>query len=270
MAEEQKPKKWKALASRAKAKFKPSSAISGQQASSTGSRSSVPPTPAQTNAGKSSQKHVLADGELEDIAAGNRSALAGSEPEPATRERTRNATNTTGIASGAAQTGQRQAREQVVHTVKAKENVGSNEKPHNTAIPSTCKKDKESSTQDAEQVPDPTEAPWYHSRTPEWNAAVKAWKRDHSEHFSELAQMMTAPDGSYINGIDSISRLPHGKNTSKEVVARLKRWLPVLAGIRGFVQQTSKFDPHSTAPAICAMVFFGIDVSTPFGEETID
>ena len=105
-------------------------------------------------------------------------------------------------------------------------------------------------------------SPWYSKRTPIWNDAVKLWKAENPEGCLEL-ETMTAGMKSLVQGADFLSQFQPASKSSKQIAARLKRWQPTLAAVRGIGRSVAALDPHKIAPIICASVFFSIDVSNP-------
>jgi hypothetical protein len=49
-------------------------------------------------------------------------------------------------------------------------------------------------------------------------------------------------------------------STSKEVVHRMKRWLPSLASVKSVVMPIAALDPNKLAPICCAIVFSTTEV----------
>ena len=110
----------------------------------------------------------------------------------------------------------------------------------------------------AEQTP--SESLWYSERTPIWNNAVKKWRAENPKGCLEL-ERMTAGVKSPIQRADFLSLFQPASDPSKQTAARLKRWQPTLAAVRGIGMSVAALDPHMIAPIICASVFFSIDVS---------
>ena len=110
----------------------------------------------------------------------------------------------------------------------------------------------------AEQTP--SGSLWYSERTPIWNNAVKKWRAGNPKGCLEL-EKMTAGVESPIQRADFLSLFQPASDSSKQTAARLKRWQPTLAAVRGIGMSVAALDPHKIAPIICASVFFSIDVS---------
>lgn len=204
---------------------------------------------------------VTADDKLEKIAVKDKSISAGSEPKPGSgiSKAVKKTVNSTQEAASAAQTRQSPKPEEVVHGIQHDSSIPRSGHP----MPSLSTHLKaESSLRGAVELPDPTEAPWYHSRTPEWNAAVKAWKAKSPAQFEEMQNMVKANNAQSISGLDSLFHLPHGKEISSEKRTRLKRWQNPLASARGIAMTAANFDPNKIAPIVCASVLFGVDVRT--------
>lgn len=108
---------------------------------------------------------------------------------------------------------------------------------------------------------EPSEAPWYFKRTPQWNAAVVIWGAEYPAHFLELKKLTERSTTTPMSGADALFRLQPAKESSNEIVARMKRWQPALASARGIAMAAANFDPHKVAPIVCASVLFGINVS---------
>ena len=107
---------------------------------------------------------------------------------------------------------------------------------------------------------------WYSEKTPKWNEAVEEWKAGHVEEFDELMRSAKAANESAADESgDWLFKLRPAEKSSKHTAARLKRWQPVLASVRGIAMTASAADPHKIAPIVCASVFFGLDVSTSSG-----
>lgn len=103
--------------------------------------------------------------------------------------------------------------------------------------------------------------PWYSEKTPQWNQSVQIWKEQHPKDFEELKASANGKAG--VEAEDWLSSHP-AQQTSKQTAARLKRWQPVLASVRGIAMTAAAIDPHKIAPIVCASIFFGIDVNTLF------
>lgn len=110
---------------------------------------------------------------------------------------------------------------------------------------------------------------WYSEKTPQWNHSVEIWRKQHPEDFKELRTMITSQgktstDGNAAFGAEDWLFNRPAQQTSKQTAARLKRWQPVMASVRGIAMTAAAADPHKIAPIVCASVFFGIDVSACF------
>ncbi|KAI1451725.1 hypothetical protein F4805DRAFT_74695 [Annulohypoxylon moriforme] len=94
---------------------------------------------------------------------------------------------------------------------------------------------------------------WSSENTPKWNEAVKKWSGDNQEDYETL-----------VNFVGNKSSEPVcfelAEYTSREVSARIKRWLPVISGIRGLAMTFANLDPYKIAPLVCSSVFFAIDI----------
>ncbi|KAI9659856.1 MAG: hypothetical protein M1821_001208 [Bathelium mastoideum] len=103
---------------------------------------------------------------------------------------------------------------------------------------------------------------WYSEKTPKWNEAVKQWKAGLGEKkFAELVRSAKAANGSAADESgDWLCKLRPAEESSKQTTARLKRWTPVLASVRGIAMTASAADPHKIAPIVCASLFFGLDI----------
>lgn len=107
---------------------------------------------------------------------------------------------------------------------------------------------------------------WYSEKTPKWNEAVEEWKAGHVKEFDELMQSARAANKSAADESgDWLLRLRPAEKSSKQTAARLKRWQPVLASVRGIAMAAAAFDHHKIAPIVCASVLFGLDVSISGG-----
>lgn len=102
---------------------------------------------------------------------------------------------------------------------------------------------------------------WHSKNTPIWNEAVEKWKSDSPKQYAELDKLRARFDSSHIDKADEFFRLASSKPSSNQATARTKRWLPVLAAIRGITMTAAALDPHKIAPIVCASVFFSIDVN---------
>ena len=107
----------------------------------------------------------------------------------------------------------------------------------------------------------PSKSPWYSERTPKWNDAVNMWRVENRKGYLELEKMTDGVTKSPIEKADALFRLQPASKSSKHITARLKRWQPTFAAIRGISMTAAALDPHKIAPIICASVFFSIDVS---------
>ncbi|KAI9689730.1 MAG: hypothetical protein M1822_009612 [Bathelium mastoideum] len=102
---------------------------------------------------------------------------------------------------------------------------------------------------------------WYSEKTPKWNEAVEKWKAQQGEEFAELMRSAKVANGSAADESgDWLFKLRPVEKSSKQTVARLKRWRPVLADVRGIAMTTSAVDPHNIAPIVCASLLFGLDI----------
>lgn len=71
-------------------------------------------------------------------------------------------------------------------------------------------------------------------KTPNWNEAVEKWKAGHGEELDELMRSAKAANkGAADESGDWLFKLRPAIKSSKHTAARLKRWQPVLASIRG-------------------------------------
>ena len=98
---------------------------------------------------------------------------------------------------------------------------------------------------------------------PQWTIAVKGWKEKYPDEFVALQNLGIEISESARDNTTEPFRFQEAKATSKQTVARIKRWLPVLSAVRGIAMTAAAADPHKIAPIVCASVFFAIDVSVP-------
>lgn len=58
-------------------------------------------------------------------------------------------------------------------------------------------------------------------------------------------------------------KLPESKKTSQwsEAAQRMKRWLPSIVSVKGFVMPIAAHDPYKVAPIVCALTFAILEVS---------
>jgi hypothetical protein len=109
--------------------------------------------------------------------------------------------------------------------------------------------------------PTPSESFWYSKRTPRWNVVVGKWKAENPKQFSELNKAMVGLESFSINRTNTLSKLQPPSKFSKEIGARVKRWQPILAAVRGIGINVAALDSHKIVPIICASIFFNIDIS---------
>ena len=114
----------------------------------------------------------------------------------------------------------------------------------------------------------PSGSLWYSERTPRWNDAVNMWKAENPKGCDELETMTAGVMKSTIQRADILSLFQPASESSKQIIARSKRWQPTLAALRGIGMSVAALDPHKIAPIICASVFFSIDVSNPSSPRT--
>lgn len=109
--------------------------------------------------------------------------------------------------------------------------------------------------------PMPSTSRWYSKRTPKWNDALERWRNENEEAYLELEKLAEGLVKSPIERTAALAQLQPASTSSKQIVARLKRWQSTLGAVRGIVMSVAAHDPHKILPIICASAFFGIDVS---------
>lgn len=109
----------------------------------------------------------------------------------------------------------------------------------------------------------PTQSVWHSESAPQWNTAVIQWKIEDPNEFVGMQKLGIEISESPIDNMNKTFRFQESEKTSKQTVARIKRWLPVLSAVRGIAMTAAALDPHKIAPIVCASVFFSIDVSIP-------
>jgi len=107
----------------------------------------------------------------------------------------------------------------------------------------------------SDSEPMPSKAYLQTDKTPIWTSAINDWKKTNPKEYAELGEIGDEPN------INHLTLFQPAENTPAQVKARLKRWIPVLASVRGIVMPIAALDPHKVAPIICASIFFGIEVS---------
>ena len=113
----------------------------------------------------------------------------------------------------------------------------------------------------AEPEPMPSESRWYSKRTPKWNDALERWRTEDREAYLELEKLTDGVIKCPIERTDALSRLQPASTSSKQIVARLKRWQSTLGAVRVTVMSVAALDPHKILPIVCASAFFSIGVS---------
>jgi hypothetical protein len=100
-----------------------------------------------------------------------------------------------------------------------------------------------------------THTPSLLKKTPIWKRAIEKWMIDHPSEYAALGDLGDDPDPK------RWTQFQPAAETSQQTTLRLKRWVPVLASVRGIAAPIAALDPHKVAPIICASVFFGIEVN---------
>ncbi|KAI0180788.1 hypothetical protein GGR52DRAFT_521662 [Hypoxylon sp. FL1284] len=97
---------------------------------------------------------------------------------------------------------------------------------------------------------------------PTWNAAVEKWQTENPEQYAELGKIIMSDKGgdSTLKRVDELLHFKPSANSSHQTTARLKRWLPSLAAVRGIAMSVAALDPNKIAPVVCASIFFSIDI----------
>ncbi|KAI2607977.1 hypothetical protein GGR54DRAFT_390625 [Hypoxylon sp. NC1633] len=108
--------------------------------------------------------------------------------------------------------------------------------------------------------PTPSQPIWHPTRPPLWNAAVESWRKENPQEYAELGKIIPRGNESRDVRAEHLFQYKPLDKCSKETPARLKRWLPALAAIRGIAMAVAATDPYRIAPIICASVFFSIDI----------
>jgi hypothetical protein len=97
-------------------------------------------------------------------------------------------------------------------------------------------------------------------KTRKWEEALRELNNIHSKEFTELTQRFNEPvSPSARLKIDSqnlhIPKSIMSRPQSREVVHRMKRWLPSIAAVKGVVMPIANLDPNKIAPICCALIF---------------
>ena len=108
---------------------------------------------------------------------------------------------------------------------------------------------------------------WQYKNAPIWNESIARWEEDNPEQFEnvvkQLGRSTPAEDGDRGENFTPLNFEP-ATSTSNCTAARIKRWLPGLAALRGIATAVASFEKHGAALLACGVVFFGIDVSRSY------
>jgi hypothetical protein len=98
-----------------------------------------------------------------------------------------------------------------------------------------------------------------------WDEALLKFKKEHEAEWKFLNDRLTELTTSdwsskFITADLDLPQCIQQNSTSKEVVHRMRRWLPSLASVKSVVMPIAALDPHKIAPICCAVVFSTTEV----------
>ncbi|KAH8637877.1 hypothetical protein IG631_05647 [Alternaria alternata] len=93
-----------------------------------------------------------------------------------------------------------------------------------------------------------------------WDEARLKFEKEHEAEWKFLNDRLTELTTSdwsskFITADLDLPQCIQQNSTSKEVVHRMRRWLPSLASVKSVVMPIAALDPHKIAPICCAIVF---------------
>jgi hypothetical protein len=98
-----------------------------------------------------------------------------------------------------------------------------------------------------------------------WDEALLKFKKEHEAEWKflndRLTELTTADWSSkFVTADLDLPQCIQQNSISKEVVHRMRRWLPSLATVKSVVMPIAALDPHKIAPICCAIVFSTTEV----------